>query len=215
MHGETMKSTSPVMRFFSNPVIAIVGSIASVIGLGLSAFLYTTGVTSRDLIYHVDPIKTAVARANQSSRISIQVDGEPIARNVTAAQIAIWNDGKEPIREENLLGSGQLFVETGREHPIIDARVLEESRDEVIKLALDSSEIGIGRLGVKWAILEQHDAALLQLIYFGDDKTPVTISAAVQKPSQVRAYAGRGWVNSVINVVSTMITSLGRVHTNE
>ena len=183
MDGETTKSASRVMRFFSNPVVGIIGSIASVI----SVILYMGSTTSRDLAYFVTPVKTAVARVGQSSRITIQVDDEHITRDVTAAQIAIWNNGKKSIREENLLGSGFLSIKTGPENPIIDAKVLEVSRDEVIQLELDSSDIDNGRLGVKWVILEKDDAALLQLIYFGDEKTPITVSAIVQKPSQVRA----------------------------
>ena len=211
MDSEATESASRVMRFFSNPVIGITGSIASVIGVGLSAFLYMASTTNRDLVYFVDPVRTAIARAKQSSRISIQVDGEPITRDVTAAQIAIWNNGKESIRQGNLLGSGLLLIETGRENPIIDAKVLQVSRDEVIKLTLDSSEIGVGRLGVKWAILEQHDAALLQLIYFGDDKAPITVSAAVQKPGQIRARVERELVYRVIRVVSSAVSGLVEV----
>ena len=181
------------MRFFGNPTVGIIGSSASVISVGLTVFLYLGSTTSRNLVYFVAPVKTAVARVEQSSRITVQVDNVHITRDVTAAQIAIWNNGKESIREENLLGSGFLSVKTGPEHPIIDAKVLEVSREKVVKLDLDSSDIDNGRLGVKWAILEKDDAALLQLIYFGDEETPITVSADVQKPSQVRPMStGKG-----------------------
>ena len=205
MGVETTKSASRVMRFFSNPAVGIIGSSASVISVGLTVFLYLGNTTSRDLVYFVAPVKTAVARVGQSSRITIQVDDEHITRDVTATQIAIWNNGKESIREENLLGSGFLSVKTGPEHPIIDAKVLEVSRDEVVQLELDSSDIDNGRLSVKWAILEKDDAALLQLIYFGDEETPITVSADVQRPSQVRTLETKKVLNYLVVVLLLLV----------
>ena len=195
------------------------GSILGALGIILAIYFFVASTTSRDLVYFVNPVKTAVARVGQSSRVTIHVDEQDITKDVTAAQIAIWNNGKESIREENLLGSGFLSIETvGPEHPIIDAKVLEVSRDEVIKVELDSSKIDDGRLGVKWAILEQDDAVLLQLIYFGDDTTPITVAANVQKPSQVRPMsAGKGldilfslMVAGAGAAISVLAVNLGR-----
>ena len=173
------ESTNRVKRFFSNPVFGVVGSISGVIGI----ILFIVSRTSPDLVYYVDPTRATVVRVNQSSRLHIELDGEAIERNVTAAQIIIWNDGKESIRGKNILSP--FIIKTGPHNPIIEADIQKVTR-EVIGLRLDKSKIGEGQLGVDWTILEQGDGAILQLIYFGDAQTSITASAIVEQQGDVR-----------------------------
>ena len=192
MEAETPRSNSPMMRLVTHPITASLTFALTVIAAGVTIYSFVAGGTHRDLIYFVHPGKTAVVRTGQSSKISVQLDGRPVTEDVTAARIAIWNNGDKPIRARNLLGSRHLLITTGPDNPIIDAKILKVSRDEVVKLVLDHSEIEVGQLKVKWEILEQHDGAALQLIYFGDAQTPVTASAIVEQQGEIRAleYGG-------------------------
>ena len=119
---------------------------------------------------------------NQSSRLHIEIDGEAVNRNVTAAQIIIWNDGEESVRGKNLLSP--FILKTGPHNPIIEADIQKVTR-EVIGLRLNKSKIHEGQLGVDWTILEQGDGTMVQLIYFGDDKTSITASAIVEQQGDV------------------------------
>ena len=190
--SSTPASTNVLLRFLINNR----GSILGILGIILAIYFYAVSRTSRDLVYFVHPVKTAVVQANQTSKISVQLEGEPVTEEVSAAQIAIWNNGKESIREENLLTSGLLFVETGEDNPIIEAKVLKVTRDKVVNLILDQSKIGVGQLGVKWAILEQHDGAILQLIYLGDNETQITASATVEQQGEIRALEYGGTIRT-------------------
>lgn len=183
IESKPLESTNSVKRFFSKPIVAIVGSISGVIGIVLSVSFYLASGTSPDLIYCVDSARAAVVRANQSSRLHIELDGEVIKKDVTAAQIIIWNDGEESIRGKNLLSP--FTVKTGPRNPIIEADIQKLTR-EVIGLRLDKSKIGEGQLGVDWTILEQGDGVMLQLIYFGDDQTSITAYATVEQQGDVR-----------------------------
>ncbi len=182
------ESTNSVKRFFSKPIVAIVGSISGVIGIILSVSFYLASRTSPDLIYCVDSARAAVVRANQSSRLHIELDGEVVKKDVTAAQIIIWNDGEESIRGKNLLSP--FVVKTGPLNPIIEADIQKVTRG-VVGLRLDKSKIGEGQLGVDWTILEQGDGAMLQLIYFGDDQTSITASGTVEQQGDVRELEDR------------------------
>ena len=191
MEAETPRSNGYMMRFITHPITASLTFALTVFAAVVTIYSFTMDGSHRDLMYFVHPVKTAVVRTAHSSRISVQIDNEPVNQDVTAAQIAIWNNGKESIRHANLLGSSRLFIRTGPENPIIDARVLEVSRDEVVKLELDQSEIGAGELGVEWDILEYRDGAILQLTYFGDSQTLVTASATVEQQGGIRAQYQR------------------------
>lgn len=200
------ESTNSVKRFFSKPVVAIVGSISGVMGIILSVSFYLASRTSPDLIYCVDSARATVVRADQSSRLRIELDGETVKRNVTAAQIIIWNDGEESIRGKNLLIP--FIVKTGPRNPIIEADIQKVTR-KVIGLRLDKSKIGEGQLGVDWTILEQGDGAMLQLIYFGDDQTAITASAIVEQQGDIRDWSTiererRGWKEKVIGAISLL-----------
>ena len=113
---------------------------------------------------------------------------------MTAAQIAIWNNGKESVRGNNLLSP--FVIEMGLSSSIIEADIQKVSRD-VIGLELDKSKIDEGQLGVDWTILEQHDGAVLQLIYFGGPLRRITASAIVEKQDKIRSMdhvrKGKRW----------------------
>ena len=174
-------------------LFGIIGTITGAIGVTLSVYFYITTTETRDLIYSVDSTKTAVVRTGQSSKIEVQVNGTPITQDVTAAQIVIWNNGKKSIRRENILGpSASLFIETGTEHPIIEAKVLKVSRNEIVNPEVDDSTINKGQLRVVWKILEKNDGILLQLIYFGNEKTPINALATIEQQGEIRTVSHKG-----------------------
>lgn len=187
-HSHETQSKPPTSTYiFWRFIVNNRGSILGVIGITLAIYFYTASKTSRDLIYFVHPGKTAVVRTGQSSKISVQLEGRTITEDLTATRIAIWNNGQEPVREHNLLGSRHLLIMTGSDNPIIDAKILKVSREEVVKLTLDQSEGDLGQLKAKWDILEHRDWAVLQLIYFGDSQTAITVSATVEQQGEIRA----------------------------
>lgn len=185
MNKDAEVPTTDTRRFRSNSIFTIIS-----IGIGLTGIiLFIISKESRDLIYAVQSPKTAVIRAKQSSKIDIQVHGTPVTRDVTSAQVVIWNNGKKPIRRENLLGPQEsLFIKTGPENPIIEAKSLKVSRKEIVDLKLDQSQINEGQLRIEWKILEQSDGFLLQVIYFGDEETPITALATVEQQGGIRHF---------------------------
>ena len=217
MDGGATESNSGVMRFVTNPVVVIFSLVLNVIAVVAAIYFPVTSRTSRDLVYLVHPVKTAVVRTKQSSKISIQLDGKPITRDVTAAQIAIWNNGKTSIRGEDLLRSGFVLIETGPENSIIEAKLLKASRGDVVSASLDDKKFEDGQVKVQWKILEQHDGVILQLIYFGDAQTPITASATIIQQGEIRAVEGlefpipwavHAWVYGCL-VVSLLMVGYG------
>lgn len=166
-----------IKRFFSNPVVGFIGSIASVIGLGLAVYFYIEARETRELHCLVNAARAVVVHAGQSSRISITLDGAPVKRDVSAAQVAFWNEGRAAIKPDNILRS--LVVKTSPSAPIIEATIRKRSR-EVVKIDLDRSRLGLGELTVRWNILEFHDGGVLQLVYLGDVTTPISAQATIE-----------------------------------
>jgi len=75
---ETTSHESSRASFFSNPIVGIIGWIATVLGLLLTIYFYIEGKESPQLTFYVNPIKAVVVRANQASRLSASFDNKII-----------------------------------------------------------------------------------------------------------------------------------------
>lgn len=184
----TESETTPgwLRRFFSNPAVGILGSIASMIALGLAIYFYIESTQNRELTYFVHPVKSIVVRAGEASELSVTLGGALIKGDVTATQLAFWNAGKEPIRAQHVLRP--FVIQTENNTPILEARVRKETR-EVVELELDQSKMDQGQLGVSWSILEVGDGGVVQLILSGGTEVGVSASAVIEGQPEVRSIA--------------------------
>jgi hypothetical protein len=170
-------------RFFSNPLVGVAGSIASIIGLALAIYFFIESQRNRELLYMVHPAKAVIVKSGQLSRLAVTIDGNAITADLTAAQIAFWNQGKEPIRKEHVLHA--FTLRTDPKTPIIDATLRKKSRD-VVHIELDKSRIKDGELMVSWNIMERDDGGIVQLIFAGDANTNIRASAVIEGQPVIR-----------------------------
>jgi hypothetical protein len=189
MAADPERAYGSVLRFFSKPAIGITGSVASIVGVILAVYFFTAGGQTRDLRYFVHPAKAVVVKTGQSSRLRVTLDGAPVERDVTAAQVAFWNEGGEPIHQGNML---QPFViRTAPNARILEAAV-RKTRREVSGITLDLARLADGEVRVNWTILERNDGGVLQLIYLGDADSPISATGIVEGQGEVRALAFGG-----------------------
>lgn len=171
-----------LLAFFSRPVVGIAGSIASIVGIALSVYFFLASRETPELTYFVHPAKAAVVRTGQTSRLSVQVDGQDLTTDVTAAQIAFWNSGRRPIRGSAILSP--LVIRMGNKARILEARLQKTSR-EVVGLTIDSSRLSSGEVEIHWSILEQNDGGVLQVVYAGDEKVEIQAHAILEGQREV------------------------------
>ena len=175
------------------------GHIIGILGLLLACFFYWRSLSDPELVYYVDPAKLTVVRAGQSSKIVVKIDGDTVERDVTAAQVYIWNKGEDSIRKENLLSP--LIISIGHKNPIIEARIKNVSR-EIVGVEIDQSEINNGKLGLDWKILEQDDGFAIQLIYYGDENDAIMLSATVEKQGNIKELGKeKEWVIPLMGIL--------------
>lgn len=156
-----------------------------VLGIGLTVVFYVNSNAHRDLVYLVNSARTVVLRAGQTSRLDIRMGGLPVTSDVSAAQVAIWNDGKESIRPANMLRP--LIIHLQGSHPVVEARIRKVGRD-VAGISLDSSGYAKGEVAVNWDILEHNDGAVVQVLYLGSTDIPITATGVVEGQSSVRLF---------------------------
>lgn len=164
---EPHKAEQPKSRIpdlLTNPavvVFSLVGLILTLVGFPLSIYFYYAAKEYPQLTYYTHPVKATVVRAGEASRLSAIFDNKRVETDITAAQVAIWNQGRRPIRREHMLRPLVIFTENHT--PILEATIRKTSRD-VAGIALNQDELNKGRVTVHWDILEQNDGGIIQLI---------------------------------------------------
>lgn len=172
-----------LIRFFSNPAVGIVGSLASVAGIFLAIYFYLDSKVAPELIYFVEPARAVVAEPGRLSRVRVRFDEKTVETGVTAVQIAFWNHGKQTIRKDDVLEPFVITTEHGE--PILDATVRKASR-EVVGLELRQDSLAQGRLIVSWNILERDDGGVVQLIYAGGPGNRVRAEGVIEGQREIR-----------------------------
>ena len=77
--GEENKG--PCVRFISHPIIVtlgLVGALASIFSVPLAVYFYLQGNKTRELTYYVHPIKAAVLKTGEASRLAVTYDGKEL-----------------------------------------------------------------------------------------------------------------------------------------
>lgn len=199
---------SGILRFFSNhPVVGLIGclgSIASLIGLPFTIWPITP---HRKLTYCFNPVRTAIVQTRRLSDITVNYRGMTVTGDVTAAHVAIWNAGREPIRAEDVLKTITVTLSNGCQ--ILDAAILKAPRD-VTGFALDRNQFHNGRVGLSWKIFEHNDAALIQILYAGTSGAGVSLDgviigqpepAEITHPASMRTVRLMRSLSMVLNVI--------------
>src|SRR5258707_9045951 len=83
-------------------VFIFVASLSSIVAVGPAFFPWWTA-PKRELAYCINPVRTRIVQSTNTSELSVAYPGRPVAGNVIAATIAIWNNGTEPIIAEKIL----------------------------------------------------------------------------------------------------------------
>jgi hypothetical protein len=197
--GETKTEPPPTFRgrldrLLRDPVVGAITLLLSVAAIPLSIYLALRQPEHRDLSYFVHPEKTAIvekmaiAKEGQIPRLSVTLDGKPVVSDVTAAQVAIWNEGNQAIRKEHVLESLQL--RTSPSVPIVDATIRKTSRG-VVRFELDKANFQRGELGLSWNILEGGDGAILQVVFAGGTETDLVATATLEGQSAIHRIEDR------------------------
>ncbi|MFL6207529.1 MAG: hypothetical protein ACJ74W_01690 [Pyrinomonadaceae bacterium] len=169
-------SISPPKIFF-NPWVGFVGTIASVLGVAIAIYFYAEGRKNHQLAYYVNPAKTVVVQAGQASKLVVNFDNQVIGTDITAAQVAFWNQGKLSIRRDDVLKPIVIYTENNA--PILEATLRKSSRD-VVQISLSTDDLQKGRVPISWNILEHNDGGIIQLIYAGNPNVHINMDGVIE-----------------------------------
>ena len=133
--------------FFGSPIPVAIAWIVGVAGFALSIVFYVASLRARDLTYKVYGDKATIVKEGQFSNLSVLANGKPVKGDVSVAFVAVWNQGKEPIRPDHVLKP--LIIRTVPSVPILDSRI-RTSTGDVVGAATDTTKAGEGVVALRW-----------------------------------------------------------------
>jgi hypothetical protein len=160
--------------------LTLFGVIVSVASIVFGYLWFKADQRERDLVYMVNPVRTSVATAGQTTQLTVMHGGRELGDvDITAVQIAIWNAGRESIHKEDVLED--VLIYTDPPVPILEATVRTKSRD-VTEFAYvdDPTLMSQGILPISWRILEHNDGGSIQIIYQGSEGVTVSLRGTIE-----------------------------------
>src|ERR1044071_2684714 len=151
-------------------LITYIGGIASIIGL---AICFIT--PKSELAFCVNPIRTPIVQSSVASGFNVSYHGITLTGDVTAAQVAVWNRGSQPIRNQDILSPIILRANAS----ILELTLLKTNRAVAGFTVHADTNMVSGVVSMDWKILQKNDAALIQIIYSGTPQQPLTLEGAI------------------------------------
>ena len=149
---------------------------------GFSANIYRVFFPPKpDLRACINPIQTPIVQASSNSDLSISYKNVPVNDNVTAVQVAFWNEGKLPVKADDVLKP--IVIRFPDRVRLLEVKGITVSRDEA-KLSTSTMQAQGDKflkpeVGINFKILEQNDGILLQFVYAGPPEPKFTIEGSV------------------------------------
>ena len=174
-----------VKRLFQ--VVPIVSLLVGLTGVALAIYFHSRSIREPVPTFYVHPARATIvdASASRISELSVLHRGKPVGpKSVTAVRLYFWNDGKLPIRRDDVL----LPVILGVEEPsaLLDARILKVSR-EVSGLSLSPLEGQTKNLvALNFEILDHNDGAAIQLIFAGAPNSAIILGGVTVGAKEVK-----------------------------
>jgi hypothetical protein len=175
-------SSFNLSNFFSKPIVGITGSFASIISLILAIYFYSANQQNRSLTFYQHPVEASVLKTDQTSKINVTIDGKEIDSDITAVQVAVWNQGNLPIKRSDILKD--IKIKLPSEFEVLETRIVKISR-EVTNLKLDRSILKNGEIGLDWKILEKNDGGVIQVVYAGPQNINLEFAGIIQGQDQL------------------------------
>jgi len=159
-------------------VIAVIGTVGTLWGL----YLHFSGRKEKRPVYVVSSTSLIEAPKGRPDELTILFAGKEQER-VTRVRVALWNAGRETIRDDDIPSHGdRLAIVVSQGVEILDAWVGRTSNDACnINTDYRMGEAKFKRqVPFHFDYLDCNDGALFHIIHNGTLNTPVTISGNIK-----------------------------------
>jgi hypothetical protein len=152
----------------------VVGAGISAFSIGLAIYFYSRSSKTPIPTYAVHPLRVRLVDKTQMTAPGLQVlhNGQPLgARNVTAATVYFWNDGRAPIRRGAVLKPYAIDLDESAQ--LLESQTVNVTRD-VCGFQIFPEANG-HQVALNFEIIEPQDGVEIQIIYAGDPNALIRV----------------------------------------
>jgi len=171
----------------------------------LAVALYEKWGKPSELVYSVSPSKTAIYKNGEPSRVTILIDSQKVAGDVSSLKIGFWNRGRKPIRASDIRAAIEIKADPA--HPIYSAKIVRVT-DDTSGMKLDLTGQSAGTVGLTWNVLGKGEGGVVQLIYGGSSDLSPSIQGAIAGQKSIKNMDLKSlWPISTTSVTPATATS--------
>src|SRR5271169_2033556 len=119
-----------MLNFTFDTGLGVAGLITGAIGICLAIYFYLRSVQKPAPNYGIHPLRVRIVDQSRSDEpgVAVTYDGETMAgRNVTAATVYFWNDGRAPLRKGDVLTPYTIELDPSTD--VLDGKVVRVTRE--------------------------------------------------------------------------------------
>lgn len=173
-------------RFFHHPNFNVVCGIVTIVSAILAIYFYLNTIKEPNLTFYISSTRTPIVQKGNLNDFSVTFHGIQITNDLSSAEIQIWNQGKAPIRKDDILKP--MLIKTPKGEPIYQA-VYASTRDVIEFNWIGFSNKLSGVLQFDWKILEKNDGIKIQIVYGGNVLLPLIVDGInADQPQGITKY---------------------------
>ncbi|MCK7634077.1 MULTISPECIES: hypothetical protein [unclassified Shewanella] len=150
-------------------------------GMLLSYYFYTISIKIREPAFvitkNVSLFSSPKGLSSKYFKIVKSSDGTELLKNLYIQEVAIWNNGKESIKKENVLKP--ITLTFNGEIEIIDAFISEVKRPDIVKGKI-SFKPGENVVTTSFSILENNDGMKIQVVYASLESSIANVDGVIE-----------------------------------
>lgn len=176
--------------FFAHPLTQAIAFLTGIFGV----YAYYDSIREPYLTYYISPTRTAIVNKGNLNNLSVNFNGIQFTNDLSAVEIQIWNQGKLPIRTDDILKTITIKTQNGGR---IYQKTATTTRDVVGFNWINPETAQTGTLEFNWKILEHDDGIKIILFYGGNTSVTITIDGTIVDQKKITKYDGNEKSKSV------------------
>jgi len=186
--GEQPKQTPSKSRLlkklFYHPSFGVLAGIVGILTGVFGVYSYYASIKEPNLTYYVSA-KAPIVKQGGMGIFSVLYAGNTVTNDVSSAVIQIWNQGKAPIKKDDILIPIVLRTPHGEPYYSIAVSTTRPAVKESV--VLEQSHF-VGSYRMDWNILEQGDGIKIEVVYGGGVDLPIIVEGTIVGQKSLTDY---------------------------
>ncbi|MFM9989758.1 hypothetical protein [Flavobacterium sp.] len=193
-----------ILHFFdSNPLLNIIFFILSIVSIILAFIFYFKSIRNKKPIYNIETNRLVSNNLTSLSKIEIKYNNSPVS-NLSVTKIALWNNGKESIRRNDIASSDPIIIKTKDNVLLYDFEVVYEKAVNVIVVEKESEN----SLKISFEFLDFNDGVVLNIYHSGNRSDNIKISGTLIGSEKISQAVIKDYISDKFDIISNPVNYL-------